>query len=387
MLEDIKANFENLDKTQQLRAKQLGVGLIIMLIFYIAWGSQSEEIVKTTIEQDKKQTSSVQITDGEIFEDDMTDELNKLKAELKETQKANQDLKKMFEFAAMSNTNDIADNSDIEMLSNSENASFPPPPARGSPIQSFQDSGDQSPINMQPQWIGGIVHESYEKLITSKATTDIENQKKRVFKLTPSFMTGFLLTGMDAMTIEGANDTPEPMMIRVQAPAVLPNEVKANLKGCFVVAEGYGNLATHRVDAKLVSLSCIDIAGKSVIFEKIKGYVQDGDGKRGIKGQPIHRAGSLLARSVLAGVFEGIGGALTNAAQTTSVSSLGQVNTTPRDNLSDAALGGGISSGAKDIRSLFLQLAKQSSPVIEVGAAKRLSVVITELVELKLQDL
>jgi conjugal transfer pilus assembly protein TraB len=37
------------------------------------------------------------------------------------------------------------------------------------------------------------------------------------------------------------------MMIRVQAPAVLPNEVKANLKGCFVIAEGYGNLATHRV--------------------------------------------------------------------------------------------------------------------------------------------
>lgn len=387
MLEDIKANFENLDKTQQLRLKQLGAGLVVVLILVVAWGSQSEEIAKTTIEQDKKQISSVEITNSEIFEDDMTDELNKLKSQLKETQKANQDLKKMFEFAAMSNANDVTDNLDAETLSNFEDASFPAPPTRALPMQNSQDFDDQAPINIQPQWVGGIVHESYEKLTTSKETADIENQKKRVFKLTPSFMTGFLLTGMDAMTIEGTNDTPEPMMIRVQAPAVLPNEVKANLKGCFVVAEGYGNLATHRVDAKLVSLSCIDIAGQSVIFEKIKGYVQDGDGKRGIKGQPIHRAGSLLARSVIAGVFEGIGGALTNSAQTTSVSSLGQVNTTPSANLSSAALGGGISSGAKDIRSLFLQLAKQSSPVIEVGAAKRLSVVITELVELKLKDL
>ncbi len=199
-------------------------------------------------------------------------------------------------------------------------------------------------------------------------------------------MQGFLLTGMDALTIEGAGDTPEPMMIRVQAPAVLPNEVRANLKGCFVIAEGYGNLATHRVDAKLRSLSCVDFKGGSVIFEKIKGYIQDGDGKRGIKGQPVHRAGALLARSMIAGAFEGIGNAITGAAQTTNISAIGQTNNTPSNNLGSAALGGAISTASKDVRSLFLQLAKQSSPVIEVGAAKKISVVITELVELKIQE-
>jgi len=119
-------------------------------------------------------------------------------------------------------------------------------------------------------------------------------------------MEGFLLTGMDAMTIEGSGDTPEPMMIRVQAPAVLPNDVKANLNGCFVIAEGYGNLATHRVDAKLRSLSCIDFKGKSIIFEKIKGFVQDADGKRGIKGQVVHRAGALIGGCKLNCVNEGV---------------------------------------------------------------------------------
>lgn len=200
-------------------------------------------------------------------------------------------------------------------------------------------------------------------------------------------MEGFLLTGMDASTIEGSNDTPEPMMIRVQAPAVLPNKVKANLEGCFVIAEGYGNLATHRVDAKLVSLSCVNHSGGSVIFEKIKGYVQDGDGKRGIKGQVIHRAGASIARSMIAGAFEGIGSAITGSAQTTSISPLGQTNNTQSNNLTQAAIGGGISAGAKDVRNLFLQLAKQSTPIIEVGAAKKISVVITELVELKIQEL
>ena len=200
-------------------------------------------------------------------------------------------------------------------------------------------------------------------------------------------MEGFLLTGMDAMTIEGSGDTPEPMMIRVQAPAVLPNDVKTNLNGCFVIAEGYGNLATHRVDAKLRSLSCIDFKGKSIIFEKIKGFVQDGDGKRGIKGQVVHRAGALIARGIIAGIFEGIGHAVTGSAQTTNISALGQTNNTPSSNLGKAAIGGGISSGAKDVRALFLQLAKQSSPIIEIGAAKKISVVITDLVDLKIQEL
>ena len=269
----------------------------------------------------------------------------------------------------------------LEEAVNNEASRFPPTPTP----TSRQGSNYSQGIELEPQWVGGIVHEEYEIEVNENKMNDA--QKKRVVKLPPSFMEGFLLTGMDAMTVEGSNDAPEPMMIRVQAPAVLPNEVKANLKGCFVIAEGYGNLATHRVDARLKSLSCISLTGNSVIFEKIKGYVQDGDGKRGIKGQPIHRAGSLIARSMIAGVFEGIGSALTANAQTNNITALGQTSITPKQNLGKAAIGGGISAGAKDVRALFLQLARQSSPIIEIGAAKKISVIITELVELNIQEL
>ena len=124
-----------------------------------------------------------------------------------------------------------------------------------------------------------------------------------------------------------------------------------------------------------------------LFYEKIKGYVQDGDGKRGIKGQPVHRAGALIARSMIGGVFEGIGNAMTGSAQTNNLPVIGQQTNTSDINLGRAAIGGGIASGAKDIRALFLQLAKQSSPVIEIGAAKKISVIITELVELHIEDL
>jgi hypothetical protein len=44
-------------------------------------------------------------------------------------------------------------------------------------------------------------------------------------------------------------------------------------------------------------------------------------------------------------------------------------------------------TSAFDVRSLFLQLARQSSPVVEIGAAKKISVIITELVILTIPNL
>ncbi len=380
MINKLKSAYKKFDSTTQLRIKQIGVFITVVIILVLSYSNRSSEIKQETAVKNEEQVVDV-VTDAQLFEQDISDELDeKLSAKQAVIDKQAEDISQLKELFAIQMQTKQSNESE-EKNGSQPSQYFPPMPPE-------QHNGDY-PQNLDPQipqWVGGIVHEEYETIVKIE-DKDNSIQKKRVIKLPPSFMKGFLLTGMDAMTIEGSNDSPEPMMIRVQAPAVLPNEVKANLKGCFVIAEGYGNLATHRVDARLKSLSCIDLAGNSVIFELIKGYVQDGDGKRGIKGVPVHRAGALIARSMIAGAFEGIGNAITGSAQTTNISALGQVNNTPSGNLAKAAIGGGISAGAKDVRSLFLQLARQSSPVIEVGAAKEISVVITELVELKIQEL
>lgn len=59
----------------------------------------------------------------------------------------------------------------------------------------------------------------------------------RTIYLPPGFMKARLLTGIDALASRDATSNPEPIIARVQAPAVLPNEVKANLAGCFVVGK------------------------------------------------------------------------------------------------------------------------------------------------------
>jgi len=378
MIENFKEKYQKLDKTSQLRIKQGTIGIIITIILIFSYGNKTDKIIKESIIKDESQTVDV-ITNAQLFEKDISEELDeKLNKKQAIIDQQTQDIKQLKELFALqmqeNNQKDLNQDNTNELPKN-----FPPVPEQ----LMGESYSRNSELQIQPQWVGGIAHEEYEEEIENSEKT----QKKRTIKLPPSFMKGFLLTGMDAMTIEGSNDTPEPMMIRVQAPAVLPNEVKANLKGCFVIAEGYGNLATHRVDARLKSLSCINFEGNSIIFEKIKGYVQDGDGKRGIKGKPIHRAGALVARSMIAGAFEGIGSALSSSAQTSNISALGSTTTTNSGSLGKAAIGSSISAGAKDVRTLFLQLARQSSPIIEIGAAKQISVIITELVVLNIQEL
>src|SRR3546814_1997055 len=103
-----------------------------------------------------------------------------------------------------------------------------------------------------------------------------------------------LLTGIDALASRDATSNPEPLIARVQAPAVLPNDVKANLSGCFVIGNATGSLAKERVEVQLVSLSCVDFDERSVVDQPIKDFFVDTDGKQGLSGKEVTRDGASL---------------------------------------------------------------------------------------------
>src|SRR3546814_13436307 len=93
-----------------------------------------------------------------------------------------------------------------------------------------------------------------------------------------------LLTGIDALASRDATSNPEPLIARVQAPAVLPNDVKANLSGCFVIGDATGSLAKERVAVQRVSLACVDFVERSVVAQPIKGLFVDTDAQKGRSG-------------------------------------------------------------------------------------------------------
>jgi len=136
-------------------------------------------------------------------------------------------------------------------------------------------------------------------------------------------MEATLLSGLDAVTTSSGSKNPVPVLLRIKDLAVLPNRVKANLKGCFVLGEGKGNLATERVDVRLLTLSCLSRGGKAVIDQKIKGYVVDEDGKAGLRGVVAAKMGAMLARAALAGFLGGVGEGVKSSAMNTQVTALG----------------------------------------------------------------
>jgi len=242
---------------------------------------------------------------------------------------------------------------------------------------------------MNPVILGNIAIQtngSYKKT-TKSSSPDNSKKKARTIYLPPSFMEASLLSGLDAPTADGASGQPVPVLLRVRDIAVLPNDVKANLKGCFVIADGYGRLDTERVSLRLVSLSCIAKNGHAVIDQPVKGFIVDSDGKIGLKGTVVSKMGSILAREALAGFLEGFGDAVQTAGSASNITALGTTTTTfDTKNIGRQAIAGGIGKAAKKLSSFYAKLADQTLPVIEVGATKRVTLVISKGVKLKIMN-
>src|SRR5581483_2824378 len=178
---------------------------------------------------------------------------------------------------------------------------IPPPPPPPSGREASRNSEPKAP---EQEVIGeiSVVSNPYAKAEKAGEAGDTKKEKKTIY-LPPSFMEATLLTGLDAETVESAKGNPEPVLLRIRDLAVLPNQIKTNLKGCFVIAHGYGKLSKERVELRLVTLSCLAKNGQAVIDQAIKGYVADEDGKNGLRGNVVSRMGAAVARAAIAGFF------------------------------------------------------------------------------------
>jgi len=260
---------------------------------------------------------------------------------------------------------------------------LPPPPPPPPPFPGGEPSGQSVPPAETE--IGDI--SLISSTVQPKAAPEDKKKEPASLYLPPSFMEAILLSGLDAPTSSDAKGNPVPALLKVKTPAFLPNSVRADLKGCYVIADGKGNLATERAELLLVSLSCLDRKGRAVIDQKVKGFVVDQDSKIGLRGRVVAKMGSMIARSMIAGFFGGVGDVVRSSATTTAISPLGATQTVGAGDLAKAGVGSGLASGFKDIEKFYMELAHQTMPVIEVSAAKPVTLVISEGVNLEIKKI
>jgi len=261
-----------------------------------------------------------------------------------------------------------------------DGAALPPPPA----APAAPAAPPAPPVEKQIGSIGAATTSPAPDAGTAGGSA-ASKKKTRTIYLPPGFMKARLLTGIDALASRDATSNPEPIMARVQAPAVLPNEVKANLAGCFVIGNATGSLAKERVEVQLVSISCVDFDEHAVVDQPLKGFFVDADGKKGLSGKVVTRMGATLARSFIAGTIAGFTQSLESTFGDVSTSALGSVRTLDPADAAKSSVAGGLAKSSEKLTDFYLDLARQAGPVVEVGAAKDVVVVIQEGVALEIK--
>lgn len=219
--------------------------------------------------------------------------------------------------------------------------------------------------------------------VASKNSKDANGVKIKDMQtyLPTSFVKAKLITSLDAPAGGTAQDNPYPVLINITDNAQLPNSKRTTLKGCFVLAAGYGDVASERAYLRLEKMSCVTASGK-VIDQKVEGFVAGEDGKAGLRGELVSKTGSKVALALLSGTVGGLAQAFAQTATTLQQTPIGptqQVN--PSQSLGFAGATG-VSSGFQQLSQYYINMAEKTFPVIEINDQRNVTIIFTQGIEL-----
>ncbi|MEW8375826.1 MAG: TraB/VirB10 family protein [Candidatus Thiodiazotropha sp.] len=192
-----------------------------------------------------------------------------------------------------------------------------------------------------------------------------------------SFGRAILLSGIDAPTGGAAQNNPVPFVVKLKDHGRLPNGFRSRVRSCHVVLAGYGDISSERVYARTETLSCV-LKDGSVLETPLKGYISGEDGKAGMRGRLVSKQGALIARSLLAGIFGGIGEGVSESYKTVTTSALGSVATVDPNEVFKQGAAEGIGTALDRISKWYLERADETYPVIEADAARVVDIVLTQ---------
>jgi conjugal transfer pilus assembly protein TraB len=217
---------------------------------------------------------------------------------------------------------------------------------------------------------------------------DAGKEKEALNMPAGTILTGVLLNGLDAATGKKARKNPFPVVVRIQHDAIMPNLFSADVKECFATLAGYGDLSSERAYLRGEKFSCITENEETIEID-FPSYAVGEDGKAGIRGRLVSKEGALIAKTALAGFLGGL-------AEAFGSSPVPVVQTNPsstplfQDNFTADTLNHGVAKGASAVAErladYYMDLADQIFPVIEIDAGRRIDIVITSGIKLKIKE-
>lgn len=214
-----------------------------------------------------------------------------------------------------------------------------------------------------------------------------EDSGENVYIPATTIVTGVLINGIDAPTSKSSQSEPHPALVRIKHDAILPNYFTVDIKECFVIISGFGELSSERAHLRGETISCVRNDG-GVIETKFYAYAVGEDSKEGLRGRVVSKQGQVIARAMLAGFAGGLSDIFKPrrlaGLQTSPGSSL-QFQTPGFGNATKAAGFSGASSAMEKLAEHYVELAKNIFPVIEISGGRQIDMVMTKGITLKLK--
>ncbi len=275
-----------------------------------------------------------------------------------------------------------------------EQAAIPAPTPSNAGVSGGR-ANSQAPAAMQIR----VIQEGADPTnVKDAAPTNAHGQPQQghansdVFIPAGSILTGVLLNGLDAPTGKKAKKEPMPVLFRIKKEAILPNRFHADVRECFLLAAGFGDLSAERAYFRGETFSCVRQDG-GVIEVPMNAYATGEDGKNGVRGRVVSKQGALLAQSMMAGFLRGFSDAFgRNQIPVLMTGGLGALSgTTPfQSAFSSQSMEGGALKGAgyamERLSHFYMDMAEEIYPVIEVDATRQVNFIVQKGTALKLKS-
>jgi len=201
-----------------------------------------------------------------------------------------------------------------------------------------------------------------------------------------SILQGVLLSGLDAPTGQAARQDPYPALLRLKHTAILPNRFRADVRECFLLVGGYGDLGSERVYLRAESINCVRQDGRTLEVA-VDGYAVGEDGKVGVRGRLVNKQGQVIGQALQVSFLQGFSQLFSTVPTATLSTGTGAVPF--QQVFSGAAMQGAMLSGTGEalerLAEYYLDMAENLFPVLEVDAGRGIEVILNRGVGLKLQ--
>ncbi|MBY0292336.1 MAG: TraB/VirB10 family protein [Alphaproteobacteria bacterium] len=250
---------------------------------------------------------------------------------------------------------------------------FPPPPLEG------QEAGHSSGVRKILLKLSNRILDPHHP---ERSGTGKGLDKSTLENTLPAgaFAKAILLGGVDASTSISSQADPRPVLLRVTDHGNLPRKFKSDLKACHILASCYGDLSSERVYMRLEKLTCTERLTGEISETQVAGYVVGEDGRAGVRGVVVDKAGPLIRNSLVGGFFSGMGQFFGAQQQrsTFPVSPLGQTQFLAPQQMLTAGVSQGASNALEKYADFFINRAEQLQPVLQVAAGREVDVVFTQ---------